>query len=94
MVQANLLAMSSDSYNEVFNVGTGVSTTISDLACILISALESEVKPQFSGKPSLVSRRQADISKARELLGYEPRMEVTRGLTEVAREIAANPERY
>ena len=94
VVQANILAMKSDAYNEVFNVGTGVSTTVSELASILISALHAKVEPQFSGKPSLVSRRQADISKARQLLGFEPRMEVTCGLTQVAQEIAAHPERY
>ena len=94
VVQANLLAMTSDSYNEVFNVGTGVSTTVSELASILISALRAEVRPQFSGRPSLVSRRQADISKARKLLGFEPQMDVTQGLTEVAQAIAAHPDSY
>jgi len=94
VVQANILAMQSGAYNEVFNVGTGVSTTVSELASILISALQTKVEPQFSGKPSLVSRRQADISKARQLLGFEPRMEVTCGLTQVAQAIAAHPERY
>ena len=94
VVQANILAMKSEAHNEAFNVGTGVSTTISELADILISALNAKVKPQFSGRPSLVSRRQADISKARELLGFEPRMDVNQGLTEVALAIAAHPEKY
>lgn len=94
VVQANLLAMTSPAHNEVFNVGTGVSTTVKELASILSCALNAKVKPEFSGRPTLVSRRQADISKARALLGYEPRMEVTQGLTEVARSIAAHPERY
>ena len=52
------------------------------------------VEPEFSGRPTLVSRRRADISKSRELLGYQPKMEVTQGLTEVAQAIAAHPERY
>lgn len=94
VVQGNLLAMTSTACNEVFNVGTGVPTTVSELADILIRALNSRVQPEFSGKPTLVSHRQADITKAKQLLGYEPQMEVIRGMTEVAQAIAMNPEGY
>jgi UDP-glucose 4-epimerase len=94
VVQANLLAMTSPAHNEAFNVGTGVSTTIKELADILIRALDSRVQPEFSGRPTLVSRRRADLTKIRDLLGYEPRMDVKRGLTEVAQAIAAHPELY
>ena len=94
VAQANLRAMTSEAHNEVFNVGTGVSTTINDLAHILIDALKVNIQPEFSGRPSLVSRRQADITKARNLLGYEPRMEVRLGLTQVAHAIAAHPDWY
>jgi UDP-glucose 4-epimerase len=94
VVQANMLAMTSPACNEAFNVGTGVSTTIKELADILINALGSRVQPEFSGRPTLVSRRRADLTKIRNLLGYEPRMEVRRGLTEVAQAIAAHPELY
>ena len=94
VVQANLLAMDSPACNEVFNVGTGVSTTVKELAEILINALGTRVEPEFSQRSSLVSRRQADISKARELLGFEPQVEVTCGLSEVARAIAAQPDQY
>lgn len=94
VVQANLLAMSAPACNEAFNVGTGVPTTVKELADILIQALNAGVEPEFSGRATLVSRRQADLTKIREMLGYEPKMDVTRGLTEVAQAIAAHPERY
>jgi UDP-glucose 4-epimerase len=94
IVQANILAMTSEAHNEALNVGTGVSTTIKELADILIRALDSRVQPEFSGRPTLVSRRRADLTKIRDLLGYEPRMDVKRGLTEVAQAIAAHPELY
>jgi UDP-glucose 4-epimerase len=94
VVQANMLAMTSDACNEAFNVGTGVPTTIKELADILIKALDSKVQPEFSGRPSLVSRRQADLTKVSQLLGYQPRMDVRRGLTEVAQAIASHPELY
>ncbi len=94
VVQGNLLAMNSPTCNEVFNVGTGVPTTIAELADILIRALDSQVQPEFSGKPTLVSHRRADLTKARNLLGYEPRIDVRQGMYEVARAIAADPELY
>ncbi len=94
VVRANLLAMECSVENEVFNVGTGVSTTVKDLACILRDAVGARVEPVFNGRPSLVSRRQADTRKAREVLGFEAQVAVRDGLTQVARAIAAHPERY
>jgi UDP-glucose 4-epimerase len=94
VVQANLLAMTGDACNEAFNVGTGVPTTIKELAEILIEALDSKVQPEFSGRPSLVSRRQADLTKISNLLGYQPQKDVRQGLTEVAQAIASHPELY
>jgi UDP-glucose 4-epimerase len=49
VVQANLLAMTSPAHNEAFNVGTGVSTTVKDLADILIRALEKPNSRSFWG---------------------------------------------
>ncbi len=94
VARANLLAMECPAENQVFNVGTGVSTTVRDLAYILRDALGVRVEPVFNGKPSLVSRRQADTRKARELLGFVAQVGVRDGLTQVAQAIAAHPERY
>ena len=68
--------------------------TVKELAEILAKALGSNVQPEFSGKPTLVSRRKADLTKISTLLGYQPKMEVQQGLTEVARAIAAQPDLY
>ena len=94
VVRANILAMKSGAVNEAFNVGTGVSTTVKELAQILIEAVGAQVEPEFSGRPSLVTRRQADTAKAEELLGFAAKVDVQTGLTQVARAIAAHPELY
>ncbi len=96
VVRANLLAMECAAENEIFNVGTGKSTSIAQLADIIIKALgkENQVKPIFREREVLVTRRQADVSKAEKLLGCRAEVEVVRGLSEVAREIAAHPEKY
>lgn len=94
VVQANILAMKSDAVNEAFNVGTGVSTTIAQLADIIIKALDKDVKPIFREREVLVTRRRADMTKAEKLLGYKAKVSVKEGLSKVAKEIAAHPEKY
>ena len=94
LVQANILAMESSIENEVFNVGTNVSTSISQLAHILIDALGVKIKPEFSGRKSIVTRRQADITKIKEMLGYKVTILPEEGLNLVANDIKKNPENY
>ena len=95
VARANILAIESEAVNEAFNVGTGVPTTVSDLALILRNAVGAEVAPVFNnGMTSLVSRRQADVRKARDLLGFEAQVKACQGLTEVAQAIAAHPDLY
>jgi UDP-glucose 4-epimerase len=94
IVQANVLAMKMDVENEIFNVGTGVSTTIKDLADILIKSLNADVKPEFDGRKVIVNERRADITKIKEMLGFKVTVNAKEGLSEVAKDIAANPGRY
>ena len=94
VVQANIKAMESSAANEVFNVGTGVSTTVRDLAQILIDVLEVDVEPMFNGQRSLVSQPRADTRKAKELLGFEAEVGVVDGLTQFARAVVASPDKY
>ena len=94
IVQANILAMESSVENETFNVGTNTSTSISQLARILIEALGADIIPEFSGRKSIVSRRRADITKIKEMLGYKVSLLPKEGLDEVAKNIKENPENY
>jgi UDP-glucose 4-epimerase len=93
---ANVLAMErGDVNNEIFNLGTNRSTTIKQLAEILIDASGKKgVIPQFTGVVSLVKERRADFSKAKTMLGWEPIVNVERGLTELAKDIIDYPEYY
>ncbi len=94
VVQANILAMESDAVNHEFNVGTGISTSIAQLAEIIIKALGKEIKPTFRDRTVFVTRRQADTAKAEKLLGFNAKVKVEDGIAQVAREIAAHPEKY
>lgn len=95
VVRANLLAMESDVVNEVVNVGSGKSTSIAELAQILIKSVGADVKPIFNPRESvLVTHRRADVTKAKKLLGFEAMVNIEAGLNEVAHDIAKNPELY
>ncbi len=94
VVRANLLAMESDAVNEVFNVGTGKSTSVAQLADIIIRALGKNIQPIFRERDVFVTRRQADISKAERMLGFRAEKDVETGISEVARDIAGNTHLY
>ncbi len=95
VVRANLLAMESDVVNEVVNVGSGKSTSIAELAQVLIKSVGADVKPIFNPRESvLVTHRRADVTKAKKLLGFEAMVNIEEGLNEVAQDIAKNPELY
>jgi UDP-glucose 4-epimerase len=94
VARANVLAMKCEAHNEIFNVGTGLSTTVKELAEILRAALGADIVPQFSGRRTLVQRRQADTRKAEDLMGFIAKTDVRTGLTDVAKAIAAQPHLY
>jgi len=87
VVQANLLAMGTmRGVGEAFNVGCGSSFSILDLIDNLSGILNvrPEVKhlPPRAGDPMA---SQADISKARDFLGYSPKVFFREGLERTAR---------
>jgi len=76
-VQANMLAMTVRNVaGEVFNIGTGVRTSISDLAEMIIKASGKEdLRPIHAPpRPGDVRHSCADIGKAQRMLGFLPSM--------------------
>lgn len=78
-------ALESERDNVAVNIGTGISTSIAQLADILIRAVGADVEPIFNPRDVLVSRRAADITRAREVLGWEPLVNVEDGLSELVK---------
>ncbi|MBV9214352.1 MAG: NAD-dependent epimerase/dehydratase family protein, partial [Actinobacteria bacterium] len=81
-VEATLLAMDSPRGDgETFNVGNDrEEIRIEDLARRLLvrAGIDVDIDPRSADDP--ISRRCPDVSKARALLGYEPRVDLERGL--------------
>ena len=86
IVNANLLALETDRADyETMNIGTGRPTTVKEIAQLLARGLGKDIEPQIVGKYREGDIRHcvADISKARRLLGYEPKIELEEGLVEL-----------
>lgn len=80
IARATVMALEAQTDNLAINVGTGIDTTIATLAEILIDAVGVEVKPEFNPREVLASRRAADTTRAREVLGFEPTITVEDGM--------------
>ena len=95
VVRANIMGMESEIENEIFNVGTGKSTSIKELAYMLREFVGKEdVEPKFILGRELVMERRADIQKAKKLLGFEAKINIRDGLKEVVEDIIKHPDRY
>jgi nucleoside-diphosphate-sugar epimerase len=65
----------------VYNIGNGGSITLLDLVKHLNQLLGTNIQPKFgSPRAGDVRNSQADISRARRDLGYEPEISFTEGL--------------
>lgn len=86
IVQAIELSLTRDDVGNVaMNVGTGAPTTVLDVAEGLAKELELDISPETLGRFRQGDVRHcfADISKARQLLGYEPNVAFADGLHEL-----------
>lgn len=71
---------------QTINVGSGQSFTVNEIARNLGETLGAEFEPEVTGKFRAGDIRHcfADISRARELLNYEPQVALKDGLVELA----------
>jgi UDP-glucose 4-epimerase len=82
IARANLLAASADVTDEVFNIGSGTETSLTELAHALLRAMDSDLPLEF-GPPrgvNAVTRRLADVSRAAERLGWKSEVTLDEGL--------------
>jgi dTDP-L-rhamnose 4-epimerase len=86
IVQANLLALETSGADyQAINIGTGRATSINQIARLLAEGLGKTIEPEIVGKYREGDIRHcvADISRARRLLGYEPRVALEEGIPEL-----------
>jgi UDP-glucose 4-epimerase len=82
IARANLAAAASDAGDEVFNVASGVETSLNDLAKALLRVMGSDLQPEYGPERSVnpVARRLADTAAAQERLGFEATVGLEEGL--------------
>jgi UDP-glucose 4-epimerase len=83
VARANLLAARSSGVSGAFNAGSGVSISVNRLVAMMLDASETSVPVQHvEPRKGEVRDSRADISAAREVLGYEPTVNIEQGLAE------------
>lgn len=82
IARANILAAASDVTDEVFNIASGIETSLNDLAQSLLTVMRSNLKPEYgpARKVNPVQRRLADTSKAKQMLNFEASVSLEEGL--------------
>ena len=84
IAEANLAAMKSSVKNGFFNIGTGITTTIAELATLMTKLYNLELKPEYL--PALkgdVKSSQANISLSSKLLNWKYKTNLEDGLTKM-----------
>jgi UDP-glucose 4-epimerase len=94
VARANVLGLKSDVSDEVFNVASGVETTLLELAEALMRVMGKDMAPEF-GPPrgvNAVPRRLACTKKAEAMLGFKASVDLDEGLRRLVTWWRANKE--
>ncbi|GGF90360.1 NAD-dependent epimerase [Rhodococcoides trifolii] len=82
IARANVAAAASDVTDGVYNIGSGTETSLRELAEALLRVMDSNLPIEYGPERSVnaVTRRLADVSAARDELGYTARVGLDDGL--------------
>ena len=82
IARANLLAAISDATDEVFNIGTGTETSLTELAQTLLAVMRSDLPLEYGPARGVnaVTRRLADVSLAEKRLNWRADVGLEEGL--------------
>ena len=86
IARANIAALQAEVTDESFNIGNCEETSLKQLLDVLLKVNNSKLKPEFREENSInpVSRRLADISKAKNLLNFTPTVSLESGMKELS----------
>jgi UDP-glucose 4-epimerase len=85
IARANVLAAEADVTDEVFNVASGVETSLDELATALLEVMGSELSPEYGPARAVngVTRRLADTAAAASTLGFKAEIGLHEGLRDL-----------
>ena len=83
-VQANVLALTTENkecFGEAFNIGAGGQYSLLTLIKIINKLLKVDIDPVFGpNRPGDIPHSNANITKAQQLLGYDPKISFEMGM--------------
>ena len=81
----NVLAAQADASDEVFNIASATETSLNDLAAALLEVMGSDLQPEYGPERAVnpVPRRLADVSAARDRLGFTAEVDLHAGLRDL-----------
>jgi UDP-glucose 4-epimerase len=82
IARSNILAAKANVTDQIFNVASGQETSLNELAQSLLKVMESDLQLEHreERKVNPVQRRLSDITKAKQLLGFEAEVSLEEGL--------------
>lgn len=82
VARANIIALQSDITDDVFNIASGIETSLNDLAQTTLKVMKSSLQPEYGEerKVNPVPRRLADTNKSADVLGFRARVDLEEGL--------------
>lgn len=86
IAKSNIAALQSDATDQSFNIGNCEETSLKELLAVLLKVNQSMLKPEYRDENSVnpVSRRLADIGKAKKLLNFTPSISLEQGMKELS----------
>lgn len=84
VVETNMLAMKKNNVNGgIFNIGSGRNISVNDLVQKILTLTSSPIKPIYgSAQLGDVEHTLADITQAKEIMDWEPKVPLEKGLQE------------
>ena len=85
IARANVLAAEADVTDAVFNIASGVETSLQELAETLLRVMGSDLSIEYGPERAVngVTRRLADTSAAADALGFSAEIDLEEGLTQL-----------
>lgn len=86
IAKSNIAALQADVTDEAFNIGNCEETSLKELLAVLLKVNNSNLSPEYRAENSVnpVSRRLADITKAKDLLKFTPTISLEQGMKELS----------
>jgi len=86
IAKSNIAALQAEVTDETFNIGNCEETSLKELLAVLLKVNHSNLQPEYRDENSInpVSRRLADISKAKHLLHFTPTISLEQGMKELS----------